>query len=1306
MCGSLSAKLLCFVAALSLLPSAAIAQVQINQMFVPQGPSPIITTQNLLPQGSPIALPIATTSGAVQAILLDTALGPNTMFIGSPNGGIWETTNGGSTWTALTNNQASLSIASLGLDTTDPTGKTLIAGVGITSSGLWGTSGFTGRGGQQTGLLLTTDGGKDWTSIGATTLAGQSVIGVAATGSGTTMTIMAATFEATAPTITTVGTSCATSCEYYGLYISHDGGQTFNLLNSPPTLGGPVLSPLPAGPATALVADPDPKMSGTFYAAFTSPTTASVWVTTNDGATWSNIFTKDTTKCDQVVLKLAAGPYNSLAIAVVDVTTNTLTNLYMSPDGGKTWSALPNPLVQNGQTIQGDASNLTHLALAVNRTSHTSTPIVYVAGSDTIPSLFPGYPAPIFQIQGQNVTNLTCQPAPNGGCTYVHADTRALVIDAAGNLLIGSDGGVSKLSNGVWTGLNNTLQITEPYAVAYGANAHLLAVAAQDVSVAIQSAPNNPSYRMITGGDGHVAVVNDKNFLGYSVYYTADQNLDELARLAVDSQGNSPHGTTPTPAGVPVTCTAASTAPEPCGIATGGGNGPVTLALNSYDPTRMALSSGFDVFVARDTALVTATSVNLTLTDLGYGIVLVPQGPIKRALAYGASDNPNVLLAGGPGPNSLYLSVAPSTSPITAMSPLTPVTTYTGGLPTSIVFGPSSQAFYVADGVNLWSTTNQGATITQLLLPTGFTRPTATEFISNNGVNALLVGGLNTPLTCTSAPNGCVISPAQSPIVYFNSDAAGNLSSFNWFGQGLPNALVSQIAYNSIADVLAIASVGRGVFTLYDVTSYFPQATVLQFGLANNDSMPDAKFLTDGTVGNRPLIKYGTGTLTITGDATYSGSTTVNGGTLEVDGVISNTSSVAVNSTGTLSGAGTVDPLVVSINTGGTFAPGTPGVPGTSMNIVGNLAFQSGAYYLVQLNATTSTFANVSGTASLGGTVEAVFSPGTVVPAHQYTILVSGGLTGTTFVSLAAANLPVNFNANLTYTPDDVLLNMTAALGASAGLNTNQQNVATSLNNFFNSGGTLPPNFAAVFGLSGLSLANALTQLSGAVATDAEHGAFQLMTEFLGLMLDPFVDGRLGSGNGQAMGFAPDEQASLPPDIALAYASILKKAPPQPTFDQRWTAWGAAYGGSNSANGNAAAGSSNVTANTFGFAGGMDYHVTPNTVVGFALAGGGLNWGLSTGGTGRSDAFQAGVYGTTHAGPAYLAGALAFANHWFTTNRSALGDQLTANFVGQSYGARAELFLATNWSLIAKFDGEFAPGSQTYAGTGTLRYTW
>ena len=47
---------------------------------------------------------------------------------------------------------------------------------------------------------------------------------------------------------------------------------------------------------------------------------------------------------------------------------------------------------------------------------------------------------------------------------------------------------------------------------------------------------------------------------------------------------------------------------------------------------------------------------------------------------------------------------------------------------------------------------------------------------------------------------------------------------------------------------------------------------------------------------------------------------------------------------------------------------------------------------------------------------------------------------------------------------------------------------------------------------------------------------------------------------------------------------------------------------------------------TVGFAGGLDYHYTPDTVLGFAFAGGGTNWSLSQGlGGGKSDAFQAGL---------------------------------------------------------------------------------
>jgi uncharacterized protein with beta-barrel porin domain len=38
--------------------------------------------------------------------------------------------------------------------------------------------------------------------------------------------------------------------------------------------------------------------------------------------------------------------------------------------------------------------------------------------------------------------------------------------------------------------------------------------------------------------------------------------------------------------------------------------------------------------------------------------------------------------------------------------------------------------------------------------------------------------------------------------------------------------------------------------------------------------------------------------------------------------------------------------------------------------------------------------------------------------------------------------------------------------------------------------------------------------------------------------------------------------------------------------------------------------------------------------------------------------------------------------------------------------AGAELRFASGISLVGKFDGEFAPGSQTFAGTGSVRYTW
>jgi T5SS/PEP-CTERM-associated repeat protein/autotransporter-associated beta strand protein len=586
-----------------------------------------------------------------------------------------------------------------------------------------------------------------------------------------------------------------------------------------------------------------------------------------------------------------------------------------------------------------------------------------------------------------------------------------------------------------------------------------------------------------------------------------------------------------------------------------------------------------------------------------------------------------------------------------------------------------------------------------------------------------------------------------------------------------------------------------------------------------------APAITQGTATGVVNVLAGTTHLTATN--TYTGPTTISGGALFVDGSLT-ASNVTVNG-GTLAGIGTVVNNV-QVNNGGTFAPGN-GTPGSSMT-VGSLAFTSGAQYMVFLNSSTSSFANVTGTASLNGTVQVDASS---VSNKTYLILHSAGLNGTTFTGIGNPN----FAGQLTYTADDVFLTITAAeLGNGTKLNVNQQNVSNAINNFFNATGTEPPQFANIFNLTGANLANALTQLSGENAAGAERASFQLMNGFLNVMLDPHVPISCDPRDPNdplcrqlhAIGLAPEQQASLPPEIALAYGAVFK-APPRPTpvFEQRWTAWASAFGGGSTASGDPVIGSHDVTTTTFGYAAGMDYRMAPGTVLGFALAGGGTHWDLSQAlGTGRSDAFMAGIYGKTYLGPVYLAGSAAFANNWFTTDRNALGDQLTASFQGQSYAARfeggyrfavpaasnaigitpyaavqaqnfrtptysetdltgggfgltyaamngtdtrselgarfddltafnamplilrgrlawahdwvsnpalnasfqalpgtsftvfgapiphdsalvsasAQLFFRPNWSVLVKFDGDFASTSQVYAGTGTLRYTW
>ncbi len=288
-------------------------------------------------------------------------------------------------------------------------------------------------------------------------------------------------------------------------------------------------------------------------------------------------------------------------------------------------------------------------------------------------------------------------------------------------------------------------------------------------------------------------------------------------------------------------------------------------------------------------------------------------------------------------------------------------------------------------------------------------------------------------------------------------------------------------------------------------------AVSLAGGTIQNGTLTGAITSTGGTVNGIG----GTASLTTTGGFTtaigtngYTGATAVNAGALLVNGSIASSSGLTVAPGALVGGTGFLPTTTIN----GALSPGNS--IGT-ITVNGNLAFGAGGQYAVEVSPTAADRTNVTGTATLAGNVLAIFAPGSYI-TRQYTILhadqgVSGAFAG------LSANAPTNFNASLSYDPDDVFLNLTAVLGSSVnGLSQNQVNVATAINGFFNNGGLLPPNFANLFGLNGINLANALSQLSGEAATAAQYGVFQLGNQFFALMLDPLVYGR-----GLALGFAP-----------------------------------------------------------------------------------------------------------------------------------------------------------------------------------------
>src|SRR5262249_51447082 len=283
------------------------------------------------------------------------------------------------------------------------------------------------------------------------------------------------------------------------------------------------------GPVTSLVADPS--NPSRFYAAVTSvatPNQTSIYMSSNGGATWSQIFTQANSNGtissnQQTTLTLATGPNGSIAVAVSNVSggvfAGTFSGLFLSQDGGSSWhqlTAAPN-VVPGGQT----PVNL-HLAIDPNNAN-----IVYLTGDryDTCDGLHPTSLCSLnaFRVQFNPNNNTSTAPSLTFQGTpalnfidanTAHAHSPAIAFDASRPMLFSSDGGIygrnNPQGNGTWQGLNGNLSASEPYTAVFDANSKRIAVALQDNGTSFQSAPGSSVYNPINGGDGVSVGINDR----------------------------------------------------------------------------------------------------------------------------------------------------------------------------------------------------------------------------------------------------------------------------------------------------------------------------------------------------------------------------------------------------------------------------------------------------------------------------------------------------------------------------------------------------------------------------------------------------------------------------------------------------------------------------------------------------------------------------------------------------------------------------------------------------------------------------
>ena len=561
-----------------------------------------------------------------------------------------------------------------------------------------------------------------------------------------------------------------------------------------------------------------------------------------------------------------------------------------------------------------------------------ASPISRAAGSTVIRStiLAPNSElATIVRINYDQATNAVLYTPlvfPGGASSLAigsspHSDTRALTIDANENLIPSDDGGLYAFSQpqggGNWTSFGGSapdaVSAIEAYSAVMDPITGRLGFAAQDDGAGFSPLSNGPgtvsqsAWSNVLNGDGMSVTVNAATAGGVSIFYATVDGIYLARVLANESLSQS----SPPPLYIIDVSGKNETFFDYQNTVDGATTNNIEVAVNAIDPSRLLLRSTRLYEWSDSTAspvsascLGSSTSCSIDITDISSG-QLFGSSLWSEKIAYGTQDAPHAILAGGPLPTNngygVYFCDDPSANnPVGSANLLSAYANLRGGSPgdpISVLFDPATaQKYFVADTYNVYGTSNGTAAASSvafstLALPVGFQNPTGLGYLASetggaiNGVKALLIGGIqnaaivgngNAPGNIIATENPFPINPASS-------------ASFNWINlaAGLPNLQIQDLHYYPTIDALVAATYGRGVWVLYDVTSNFPDATQLWFGMAGNNSKPNPSLLTDGVAANgstfsRPLDKFGPGTLTLSGNPTFSGGAFIEGGMVAI----------------------------------------------------------------------------------------------------------------------------------------------------------------------------------------------------------------------------------------------------------------------------------------------------------------------------------------------------------------------------------------------------------------------------------------